>query len=267
MKVRRIAAKLLTHKLAKYSNIHEGETCYIFGDGPSIKWFDLGEFSNHPAICCGMIPFHNDFEKLDVRYAALVEPKLFLPKILQPKVLHCLRSIAAKYKCRISELPRTEFFVNLSNRFHIYGENVNYVDQYLPFMRNEVDTKLDDLNCFAGSFHASLTLAYYMGFTTVYLVGFDAWTIQPARTLRWYELGDGEVFSPTNFALDFLGVLKKKMKIYTISKDGDSCNVQNISYSTYTGKEPRYKENQELVAPEILDVLNTCSEYKIFVQK
>ena len=25
----------------KFHNIHEGETCYIFGDGPSIKYFDL----------------------------------------------------------------------------------------------------------------------------------------------------------------------------------------------------------------------------------
>lgn len=48
--------------LEKYKDIHKGETCYIFGDGPSIKWFDLSKFSDHIGISCGVIPFHNDFE-------------------------------------------------------------------------------------------------------------------------------------------------------------------------------------------------------------
>lgn len=264
MNFRQIAADLFTGQLERFNHRHEGETCYIFGDGPSIKWFDFSEFGNHPAICCGMIPFHKDFDKLDVRYIALVEPWLFVPKLFQPKILHCLRQVAAEYKCRIAGLSDKEFFVSLSNRFSLSGKNINYVYRNLPNPRNAIDKQLNQFDCFGGSFHASLSLAYYMGFKKIYLVGFDAWTIQPARTLRWYELGDGEYFDPTNFALEYLKVLKPEIDIYTISKDGESCNVKNISYASYTGKQPEYKENYELLSEHMLNTLGTCHEYKIF---
>lgn len=264
MSVTQLAANLFTGQLEKFRNRHEGDTCYIFGDGPSIKWFDLSAFADHPAICCGMIPFHKDFSKLDVRYIALVEPWLFVPQLFQPKILHGLRQIAAEYKKRVATLPEREFFVSLSNRFSLIGKNINYVYKKLPNPTNKTDIQLNKFDCFAGSFHASLSLAHYLGFKKIYLVGFDAWTIQPARTLRWYELGDGEYFLPSNFALDYLKVLKQEIDIYTISKDGESCNVKHISYASYTGKQPEYKENYELLSEHILNTLGTCNEYKIF---
>lgn len=263
MNARQIAANVFTGQLEKFSNRHDGETCYIFGDGPSIKWFDFSEFSNHPAICCGMIPFHKDFDKLDVRYIAMVEPWLFAPKLFQPRILHCLRQIAAEYKCRIASLSGKEFFVSLSNRFSLSGKNINYVYRNLPNPRNEVDKQINQFDCFAGSFHASLSLAYYMGFKKVYLVGFDGWTIQPARALRWYELGEGEFFRPTNLATEFLDTIKTEVDIYTISYDGQSSNAKNISYETYVGKLPIFKENYSLLSEHYLTVLATCAEYKI----
>ncbi len=264
MNFQQIVADVFTGRLERFSNRHEGETCFIFGDGPSIKWFDFGELGNHSAICCGMIPFHKDFDKLDVKYISLVEPWLFVPKIFQPKILHSLRQIAAEYKRRIASLSDKEFFVSLSNRFSLSGNNINYVYRNLPNPRNEIDKNINLLDCFSGSFHASLSLAYYMGFKKIYLVGFDAWTIQPARTLRWYELGDGEYFNATNFALEYLQVLKQEIDIYTISKDGESCNVKNISYASFTGKQPRYRENFDLLSEHFLNVLSTCHEYKIY---
>lgn len=264
MNARQIVVDVFTGHLEKFRNRHDGETCYIFGDGPSVKWFDFGKLRNHPAICCGMIPFHKDFDRLDARYIALVEPWLFAPKIFQPRILHCLRHIAAEYKRRIASLPDKEFFISLSNRFFLKGNNINYVYRNLPNPINMIDRRLNQFDCFAGSFHASLSLAYYMGFKRIYLVGFDAWTIQPARTLRWYELGDGEYFKPTNFALEYLQVFKSEIDIYTISRDGDSCNVKNVSYASFTGQRPIYRENYELLSEHMLNILSTCHEYKIF---
>jgi len=264
MNIKHHLTSAFTSGLKKFNNIHKGETCYIFGDGPSIKWFDLKKFNNHPSICCGMIPFHNDFSYLDVKYVSLVEPWIFTPRMLQPKIIHNLKDIAIEYKKFIKRTPEKEFFISLSNRFSLTGSNVNYVYCGLPENRKRTDELLNEFNLFSGSFHATLTLAYYMGFTKIYLVGFDAWTIQPARTLRWYELGEGELFEATNFATDFLDVLKRDVDIYTISKDGKSRNVNNISYKDFTGNDIRFKENHQLMDPYYLNVLSTCSEYKIY---
>ena len=265
MTIEHIATKYFTSGLKKFSNLHKGESCYIFGDGPSIKWFDLSEFSNHPSICCGMMPFHRDFSKLDVRYCTMVEPWLFCPDWLKrKKFLVDLNKIAEEYKTFIKRATDKQFFINLSNRLSLVGENINYVFRGLPEIRNKTDELLNQLNLFAGSFHASLTLAYYLGFSKIFLVGFDAWTIQPARTLRWYELGQGEYFEATNFAAELLNILKSECEIYTISMDGESRNVTNISYEAYTGVKPKFRENYELVEPRMLKILATFPEYKIY---
>ena len=33
-------------KVSRFKNKHQGETCYLFGDGVSIKYFDLSLFSD-----------------------------------------------------------------------------------------------------------------------------------------------------------------------------------------------------------------------------
>ncbi len=264
MNLKKNTKKILTSGLKRFSNIHEGETCYIFGDGPSVKWFDLTLLSEHPAICCGKMPFHKDFSKLDVRYVTLVEPWFFVPKLFQPKRLREFEEIAAEYTDFIKRTPDKEFFVNLSNRFSLTENNINYVYRGFPESRNRTDDLLSRFDLFSGSFHATLSLAYYMGFKKIYLVGFDAWTIQPSRTTRWYELGEGDFFDATNFATDFLDILKLECEIYTISKDGESRNVKNISYESYTGEIPEYKENFELLEQRHLDILATYPGYHIF---
>lgn len=266
MTIEALARRIFTRSLTSFSNLHRGESCYIFGDGPSIKWFDLGQFADHPAICCGVLPFHKDFGKLNVRYFTMVEPWLFVPRLFQPRILHGLRGIAAEYRRFVMRSPDKQFFVSLSNRLSLCGSHIHYVYRGLPAIRQRTDELLERFNLFAGSFHASLTLAYYLGFTKVYLVGFDGWTIHPARSLHWYELGEGEVFEATNLAFDFLGVLRSEMDICTISVDGDSKNVTNIRYEAHTGQAPRFRENHELLDKRYLDVLATYPGYRIFRQ-
>jgi len=264
MDIGRMAEQLFTGGLKKFSNRHRGETCYIFGDGPSIKWFDLQSFTDHPAICCGMIPFHRDFAHLNVKYVSFVAPWIFLPRWLQPQLYHQFRTIAAEYRRLMRARRDIEFFINATNSPVLTGPNINYVLRGFPQTRNETDAQLRRMRLFDGSFHATLALAYYMGFAKVYLLGFDAWTIQPARTLHWYELGAGELFEPTNFATDFLGLVGRDMAIHTISADGYSTNVAHVSYRSYTGKEPRFRENYELIDPPNLQLLATCPGFRIF---
>lgn len=264
MDIKRLAARVFTSRLERFSNKHIGESCYVFGDGPSIKWFDLDQFADHPAICCGMIPFHKDFVKLRIKYATLAAPWVFLPKLLQPRMYHLLGGIASEYKRLVRNARHIEFFINLSNMPSLSGANVTHIYRGLPRERNFTDGLLRGFDLFAGSFHASLTLAYYLGFSKIYLVGFDAWTIQPSRNMHWYERGEGVFFEPVNLATDFLDVIRRSADIYTISADGQSKNVVNISYESYTGKKPLFRENDQLLAPHHLAVLATYPGYKIF---
>lgn len=249
--------------IEKFRNIHKGQTCYIFGDGPSIKWFDLSQFSDYVAICCGILPFHKDFDKLNVKYMTLVEPWFFAPKIFQPKIIHEFKILAAEYKKLIKRSLDKEFFIHLSNIFSLSGKNVNYVFRGLPKTRNQTDELLGQFDLFAGSFRASLTLAYYLGFSKFYLVGFDGWTIQPARDGHWYEFGEGVFFEATNFGGKLLEIFKSEMDIYTISFEGGSKNLKNISYKDFAQTEPQYRENYDLLSAEHIAILSTYPGYRM----
>lgn len=67
----------ITKKNHKLYNKHEGESCYIFGDGISIKYFDLNKFNDKISIVGNYIPFHNDFEKLNAPYCVMSAPFFF----------------------------------------------------------------------------------------------------------------------------------------------------------------------------------------------
>jgi|SRR6185437_3032694 len=252
-------------KLGRYAGRHAGEECYVFGDGPSVKWFDFAHFADKPAICCNMLPFHNDFEKLDVRYCTLTTPRYFAPRFLRHRdYLIDGQAISAEYRNFVAAHRQVEFLFHVTNFPFIRGPNVNFALQHLPSAAGPLAARLNRQNVFSGAFFAALSLAYFLGFARVYLVGFDAWTIQPSRNLHWYELGEGELFEATNFAPDFLQVLKEAMEICTISIDGDSRNVTNIHYADFTGRPPRFRENHELVSERFLKVLATYPKYRIF---
>ena len=52
-----IASPILS-KIKILKNKHKGETCYLFGDGASIKYFDLSSFSDKISFSLCYIPFH-----------------------------------------------------------------------------------------------------------------------------------------------------------------------------------------------------------------
>ena len=84
--------------LKRFKDIHKGQTCYIFGDEPSIKWFDLSNFDDHIGIACGNQMLHNDFGKLNIKYYAIPEPWLFCPNwIKKHQFLKDYNKLTAEY--------------------------------------------------------------------------------------------------------------------------------------------------------------------------
>lgn len=251
--------------LDKYKDIHKGETCYIFGDGPSIKWFDLSKFTDHIGISCGVIPFHNDFEKLNVKYHMLVEPWFYCPSWMQPhQYLKDYKPLSYAMAETMKKYKDKEFFINLSNFPWKMGKNINYVHEKMINKKNKLYEIKQKENPFSGSFQATLSLAYLMGFSRAYLVGFDGWTIYPPHAVHWYEYGKGYFFESSNFAETFLSIIKQQIEIKTIVYQGISKNVDFIEYENFKNTKCIYKENHELLSLHYLKVLDIFPDYKIF---
>ena len=251
--------------LNKFYNIHEGETCYIFGDGPSIKYFDLKKFNDYLGIACGNQIFHNDFNKLNIKYYTVPEPWLFCNKIFQRhKFLRDYRPLTFHLKKKILINKHIKFFINLSNFGSLNNSNVHYVHRILSKF-SSVFSKFKNIDPFKGSFYSSLSLAYYMGFKKIYVIGHDAWTIKKNSSQRWYEYGKGITSNIENFKKDnYIKQLEKEIDITSIILDNNSMNIKSCTYKEFTGLDPKYCENNELVSMDNLKVFNTFPGYKIF---
>jgi len=198
-------------KIHKFKDIHRGEDCYLFGDGISLKWFDLQEFSSKVSISVGLLPFHNSFNDLNVKYLLIIEPFWFYPKLWTKYISHStsMPHISKSFREVALDNPDKQFFLNLSNFPVIRSSNINYV-----FM-DIIDPRLPDnfitnrFNPFQGSLRASIVMAIYMGFDHIYLVGCD-YTHVPSRSLHWYEKGEGDFSVHENFQKDFFEIAKVK---------------------------------------------------------
>jgi len=258
-------AEPILSKIHKFKDIHKGEDGYLFGSGISLKWFDLREFSSKVSIAAPFLPFHKSFTDLNVKYLLPIEPFWFYPGWWTKYVTNGsnMPHISKSYRAIIKANLDKHYFLNLSNFPVIRSSNINYL-----FM-NIVDERLADsfianrINAFAGNVRTSVTLAIYMGFNHIYLVGFD-YTHVPSRSLHWYEKGKG-VFCPLiNYQKEFFEIAKEFIDITTITLDGKSDYINAMTYKEHTGCEPLYRENTELADDKYLRVLSTWPGYTIY---
>jgi hypothetical protein len=252
-------------KIHKLRDAHRGESCYLMGDGISVKWFDLGAFSDKTAIPCAFIPFHRDFHKLNVHYISLQEPWWFYPwertTGASRRVISNPRQRA--YRSVIVDNPDKTFLINLSNWPVLGRENIIYTfdDFYDDRLSTNFITKR--INSFHGSLRFSIALAIYMGFHKVYLVGYD-YTHVPSRSLHWYEKGQGIVMPMGDYNEKFFSIAREFVDITTVTLDGGARFINSISYESLTGKPPLYRENFELMDQRHLQILATWPGYSIY---
>ena len=61
----------ILRKVNVFHNAHRGESCYIFGDGVSVKWFELKSFNDRICFTLGVLPFHKRSADLNIKYSLL----------------------------------------------------------------------------------------------------------------------------------------------------------------------------------------------------
>tara|TARA_B100001093_G_scaffold503322_1_gene557538 strand:+ start:274 stop:1068 length:795 start_codon:yes stop_codon:yes gene_type:complete len=243
----------------------ESTSCYIFGDGPSIKYFKLEKFSTLPSIISGQLFLHKDFHKLKLQSITNIEPWYFCPKIFQKKYVQDLRKIMKVQRDFIFENPKVTFFLNLTNFFSVRSKNVIFLHRFLSSNDMFLKKIYEQMDPFGGSFSTQIILAYILGYKKVYLIGFDSWVLEQSSSNRWYEIGEGECLPNVTYAEDFINIMSSVMDITIISvKENHHPILKSITYKSYTGEEPVYRENHELLSRRYLDLLNTFPSYKIY---
>ena len=152
---------------------NDEESCYMFGNGISIKWFDLSKFSSLNSILINYSLFHKDVEKLDIIANVCIEPLFFYPFHKFPrnngKIMR--NSIQSKYRKLIinsQEITSIVHFTNWPTTWRY--NNIYYNTKNFTFMDNQ-HYLFNNFDSFSGSFRFSISLAIYLGFKNIYLIG------------------------------------------------------------------------------------------------
>lgn len=252
----------LLNKTGSFKDRHKGESCYIIGDGSSIKHYDLKNLNNFISFGCNYIPFHNDFNKLQTLYCIMSAPFYFTPfggykDSIKKRHLYIM---SKHYKNVVQKFKEKNFFLNLSNFPFINEKNTYFNFLNYPLVNNNPYFISNRINCFTGVIRHSVSMAIYMGFENIYLVGCD-YTHTPSVRKHWYEKGEGEIFDLPNYEADFFKIASDFARITTVTVKGGSDKLNYITYENLTGEKPFYRENTELISELYLNDFKTWPDY------
>lgn len=260
----RQVSKPILGRVNKFYNIHKGESCYIFGDGISVKFMVLKLFADKTSFAVNYFPFHKEFSALNCSYCVINAPFYFSPFFgYEQEKKHHMNGVAKLYKELIVSNPQINYFVDLTNYPFLRRGNVFHTSNTIPDQRLSENFIANRINCNSGVNRMAMMLAMYMGFDHIYLVGFD-YTHVPSRSLHWYEKGQG-VFCPQgNYNQDFFEIAREFSDITTITLDGTSDFINAVKYQEYTGRAPVFRENTALIDERYMKALATWPGYALY---
>jgi hypothetical protein len=263
--LKRIAARAMQSRCSAIDALyqrHAGESCYLFGDGASLKFMDLDAFSDRPSIISHHGIYHRDVEALNVKYCSSREPFWFYPfyrSVWYDKPRYVRHRPHEEYRRTIRRNPDVTFLVNISNYPVLRGDNLLWVSRWYkpPFAERNPFAERPDAH--EGTLRFQISLAIYLGFREATLVGHD-YTHYPARGRHFYEIGDGVEVAVRYFAKELIEYAKPMINLATVTLSAGCETMPAITYEELTGRQPRFRENTELLEPAKLHSISLCPE-------
>lgn len=185
-----VLVKKVLDRNKKFDGLHKGESCYLFGNGASLKYFDLKNFDDKIVIGCGALFLHRDFKKIDVKYYYGGYSFFYYPYWINPYSKKINKNILGIfYKEKMPCYENVKYFVCLSNYLGIRGDNIYYLHHFSKAFKTYSDSRMDEnFTPMASGLAGMLGLALFMGFKDITLVGCD-YTFFPQGQGHFYDFG------------------------------------------------------------------------------
>jgi len=178
----------LLKRNAKFKNIHKGQRCFILGSGPSIVNQDLKKLQGEIVITQNNFHVHQDISIINPRYHCVVP--FFHSAEFTGDWINWFRSMEER-------LPRDcQMFFHLNTREileenNFFRDRINYLEVGINPMtleRAQVDLTKKIMSV-PTALVQCLTVALYMGFGKIYLLGCDMdqiCNLNKRENLRFY---------------------------------------------------------------------------------
>lgn len=152
-------------EIARYRNIHQGERCFVIGNGPSLRAEDLQILHDNQVVTFASNRIFHIFDKTQWRPTYYVSEDL--------TILQSIQDTVAKLTCSAAR------FLPINHKWDGYVDVPGATWFYLDFSKEYADTfglSLDaakGIRCRGTVTMTCVQLALYMGFTEIYLLGVD----------------------------------------------------------------------------------------------
>ena len=149
-------------RLIQFKDIHKGETCFVIGNGPSLK---VGDLTRIFELGIPSFAFNRIFCIFD---ETLWRPTYYISQDINVTygIQEQFRNLELKYKF----LPiRWKWYEKFTIPNSVYYKTITTNDEILGFSKDFAKEVVDAPTVAYTAFQ----LAYYMGFKRIYLIGFD----------------------------------------------------------------------------------------------
>jgi hypothetical protein len=211
-------------ELSKFYNAFEGKRCFIIGNGPSLNKHDLALIENEYTF--GVNSFYYKTRETGFRpYFYVVEDSSVMKEnIKEIREYHApFKFFPTVYKRLHAKDPNTFFFE--MNRGFYEKTSPNYA---VPRFSTDA-TK--ELFCGQSVTYINLQLAYFMGFTEVYLIGMDFSYVIPESHSRTGDVLLSDTDDENHFHKDYFGK-GKTWKDPKLERVGNNYRMAKVVYES-----------------------------------
>ena len=234
-------------KNERFKDLHKNQDCIIFGNGGSIKYYNLSDFNFAVGIGVNFFPAHNEFKHTDFRYHVIPENVLFYPFKTNPWNNKFGYNYLGLVSRKTVKKHKKVLFTSISNALGILRKKTYYLHH---FGLREIDISKYDISrkfsFMGGSLQTAIGLAIYMGFSKAYLVGCD-YLITPQIDGHFYS----KIYSISdrnNLVFPELQKLKEKIELIVVTPENMESKYFNfITYKNLTGHTNSFRENVDIV--------------------
>lgn len=240
--------KSILDKNKELKNKYLGERCFVIGHGPSINQQDLTKLKNEYAFACNHFYLHRQLNIMKPTFYSLIEPIILNDSFREgifPKMIERINFYASKNS-------KAVFLLNIQYKKYIEDNNLfsgNNVYYFLfsGFISNRMNLDMVKPNpSGTGSIFFLLSLAKYLGFKKIYIIGCDYDYILAKDEKHFYEeeISCSSLKGETNLVLaKHLHTYLKRMDIMNKCFQKEGVQVFNAGIGGMTDTFPRVDYN------------------------
>ena len=254
--------KRLIDKNFYYKNIHKGETCFILGNGASLKYYNFEKLSKLISIGTNYTAMDSRAKHLNLKYCIIPAPYQFYKIRLNTYNYRLEKNLIEPiFKKMISENGGTNFFMHLSNYYSLrQWKNSNYFFEF--GVRDNFCHDLDG-KFFAkfGGLLAMIGLAKYMGFSKAILLGCD-YLGAPKLEGHFYDDGPLKYGSEDRRFCEQIFEISDGIELTCVFPKGiTSRDFPSISYEEFFNTKEHYHANSEIINKDYYNLMRKAANY------